>query len=81
MQVQKNQYMNRSEILERALGVAKKVHEIAVWTVRQSTPLADYFEMPNFEIEWLKNEIKRLWGIEIVREEAEYLWLKSVVGF
>ncbi len=75
------QYLNKSQILEKAIPIAKRLHEAAVWTIRQQIPLADSEIMPGFYVEWIKAEIKRLWGVEIVREEAEYLWLKSLIGF
>jgi uncharacterized protein (DUF2384 family) len=78
---QERRYINRVEVLNKAVDVARKLHEAAIWVVRQQIPLTDSEIMPGFYIEWLKTEVRRLWGIEIIREEAEYLWLKSVVGF
>jgi hypothetical protein len=80
MQVQPK-YMNRSAILEKAVESVRKIHDAAIWVVKQSMPGVDYEFLPPFEIEWLKTEIGRLWNVEILREEVEYLWLKSVVGF
>ncbi len=81
MQVQKNQYVNRAEVLNKAVPIVLKLHDAAIWVVRQQIPLADSEIMPPFLTEWIRAEIRRLWNIEISREEAEYMWLKSVVGF
>ncbi len=78
---QERRYINRAEILLKATDVAKKLHDVAVWVIRQQIPLTDNEIMPPFYVEWLKSEIRRLWGIEIIKEEVEYLWLKVAVGF
>jgi len=74
-------YVNRSEVLEKAINIAKQVHEIAIWTLRQQIPNVDYETMAPFYVDWLRSEVKRLWNIEIVREEAEYIWQRAVFGF
>mgnify|MGYP001626284323 CR=1 FL=1 len=81
VKTQERQYINRAEILLKAVDVAKKLHDVAIWTVRQLVPETDYYEMPAFLVEWIKAEVHRLWGLELLREEVEYLWLKSVAGF
>ncbi|PMB78301.1 MAG: hypothetical protein C0177_00470 [Fervidicoccus fontis] len=85
MQVQTQDQIrgNRTAILEKALDVARKVHELAVWTVAQQVkiPIDLERELFNFEVEWLKSEVKRLWGVEILKEEALYVLQKAVFGF
>lgn len=74
---------NRSAVLEKAVDIAKTVHAVAVWTISQQRKVAIDVEreMPAFYKEWLRSEIKRLWDIELLPEEAEYLWLKATLGF
>ena len=83
VQTQENRkvYENRTQILEKAVGIVKRIHDVAIWVLRQTVPEADYFEMPSFEIEWLRSEVKRLWDLEITKEEAIYIWEKGILGF
>ncbi|PMB78194.1 MAG: hypothetical protein C0177_00760 [Fervidicoccus fontis] len=74
-------YVNRSEVLEKALNIARKTHEIAIWTIRQSAPGTDYEYMAPFFTEWLRSEVKRLWNIDLLKEEVAYIWQKAVLGF
>jgi hypothetical protein len=79
--VEKKVYENRSEILQKAVPVVKKMHDTLIRTIREKMPYIDYYEMPNFEVTWIRREVKRLWGIKVLQEEVEYLWLKAVAPF
>ncbi len=78
---QERRYINRAGILQKAVPIALKLHDVAVWTVRQLVPEADYYEMPAFLVEWLKAEVRRLWNVELLAEEASYIWQKAVAPF
>jgi Arc/MetJ-type ribon-helix-helix transcriptional regulator len=79
--VEKKVYENRSEILQKAVPVVKKMHDTLIRTIREKMPYIDYYEMPNFEATWIRREVKRLWGFELVREEIIYIWEKAILGF